>query len=394
MAVMQGRLAELEAQNVEPSAGHADSDIEVSLKPGIQVRSKDGAFAMGVDGLIQGDAAWFDDDAAERPDGANLRRVRLGVKGTVDYDWGYRFQAEFGNGDETLLDASLSYNGFEDTTLTVGQFKEPFSLEQLSAANNFTFLEKASPAALSPARAIGAAVSYAGESYTLTGGVFGAEAATRSTDDEAWSVTGRGTWTPVQDDNKLLHLGVAGSYRMPDQNTDTLQFRSFPENSVDTLRAVDTGAMSDVKHSTVLGAETAGYWGPVFVQGEYIHADISRENGMSGVDFDGAYVQGSWFLTGEHRAYNARKGIFDAVKPNDPFSRGRGAGAWEVAARYSTLDLTDGGITGGRWIIIRPDSVGIRMNMCASCSIISRLIWTKMRSRLMMIRISSRAGRR
>ncbi len=65
--------------------------------------------------------------------------------------------------------------------------------------------------------------------------------------------------------------------------------------------------------------------------------------------FDGFYASASWFLTGESRSYDAAEGMFGRVIPNHPFDWGRGGwGAWEVAARYSQVDLDDAGVHGGR----------------------------------------------
>jgi phosphate-selective porin OprO/OprP len=45
-------------------------------------------------------------------------------------------------------------------------------------------------------------------------------------------------------------------------------------------------------------------------------------------------------LTGESRAYNPSTGAFGSPKPSAPFTlNGSGIGAWELAARYSDLDL-------------------------------------------------------
>jgi phosphate-selective porin OprO/OprP len=57
----------------------------------------------------------------------------------------------------------------------------------------------------------------------------------------------------------------------------------------------------------------------------------------------------SYFLTGEHRSYSKNKGAFDRVKPKQNFGldKEKGWGAWEIAGRYSYLDLSDGGISGG-----------------------------------------------
>ena len=60
--------------------------------------------------------------------------------------------------------------------------------------------------------------------------------------------------------------------------------------------------------------------------------------------FDGYYVQAGYFLTGEHRPYVFGRGGFGRVKPKSIFGKDDGRGAWEIAARYSTLDLTDGAV--------------------------------------------------
>ena len=58
----------------------------------------------------------------------------------------------------------------------------------------------------------------------------------------------------------------------------------------------------------------------------------------------------SYFLTGENRPYNRKMGVFDRVKPYEDFFRVRtcdgnvatGRGAWEVAYRFSYIDMLDG----------------------------------------------------
>ncbi len=65
------------------------------------------------------------------------------------------------------------------------------------------------------------------------------------------------------------------------------------------------------------------------------------------VDFDGWYANASYFLTGESRVYDVKHGLFKRTKPNSIVGKG-GYGAWEVAARYSAINLNDGAIKGGR----------------------------------------------
>jgi phosphate-selective porin OprO/OprP len=63
-------------------------------------------------------------------------------------------------------------------------------------------------------------------------------------------------------------------------------------------------------------------------------------------DFYGAYAEASYFLTGEHRGYRRNQGRFDRTKPLENFwivPGCVGTGAWQVAARWSYLDLNGTG---------------------------------------------------
>ena len=56
--------------------------------------------------------------------------------------------------------------------------------------------------------------------------------------------------------------------------------------------------------------------------------------------FDGYYVQGTWAITGESFQY--AQGKFLRLRPNS--SRG----AWELGLRYSSVDLRDQQVDGGK----------------------------------------------
>jgi phosphate-selective porin OprO/OprP len=109
---------------------------------------------------------------------------------------------------------------------------------------------------------------------------------------------------------------------------------------------VDTGTFS-ADNVNLVGAEAAAVWGPASLQAEYMIAMVDSSV-ANDPDFSGYYVQGSYFLTGEHRNYKASSGKFDRVKPNKNFMGDDGGpGAWQLAARYSHVDLDDGAINGG-----------------------------------------------
>jgi len=260
----------------------------------------------------------------------------------------------------TITDAYLRYSGFKPFSFTAGSFKVPFSLEAVSSAKYITFMERGLPFAFLTLRALGGMAAASGDNWTASLGAFGDTVTTETSDDEGKSLAARITYAPFFQSDRVLHLGASGVWRVPFQNGTapfhkTVRFRSKPESNpiTDDLgtrgRLVDTGNIpGDVQYFSLFGAELAGVYGPFSIQGEYIRTDVDRSVGDSLV-FDGYYGYASWFLTGESRNYKADKGIFDILTPNKPFSLASGGwGAWELAARYSEIDLNDDAVSGGR----------------------------------------------
>jgi phosphate-selective porin OprO/OprP len=91
--------------------------------------------------------------------------------------------------------------------------------------------------------------------------------------------------------------------------------------------------------STVLigGLEAAYTIGSLSVQGEYVNASIATKNGKFYAPSYYGYV--SYFLTGEHRPRSSIN-AFGRVTPIREFNFKNKWGAVELAARYSSFDLT------------------------------------------------------
>lgn len=341
-------------------------DIKISLVPAPRFETADGTYSFKVGGFAQIDGGIFDDDVRDRPDGTNIRRARLNVSGVLARDFKYKIENDFSGNSSSLTDVYLEYSGLNPTSITIGQFKEPFSLDTLTSDIFTSFIERASLTAFSPDRRIGIMASTHGEIeylgfWTAALGGFGSgSSSTASIDDEAKDITGRFTWAPVADKTKALHFGIAGSHRIPDSSSDSFSFSSRAENQLSSStadRSVDTGTISNVDNVNLLGLEAAGVYNSFALQGEYVNTSVNRNVGQD-LSFNGYYVEASYYLTGESRNYKADSGKFDRVRPKSPFSLSQGTyGAWQFMARYSSLDLSDKDVLGGK---LRDTTLGIK----------------------------------
>jgi phosphate-selective porin OprO/OprP len=330
-------------------------------KEGFRLSRDDGAVQLKFGGRIQNDWAFI--DAADDVDralgvdgqGVEFRRARIFFEGDLWEHSFFKFQLDFANtGDGTveLKDAYMGLRGLGPVgTVSVGHFKEPFSIEHHTSSKYLTFMERSLDSAFSPARNTGVMAFNTALDRRLLWQV-GAFKQTNTSgfgfdDDYGWDVSGRLVGVPLyeEDGRRLVHLGLAYSHRFSDHD-DLMRFSARPESHL-APRFVDTGSTIPADGVDLIAPELAVGWGSAAFQAGYVHAFVDT-HGSPDVNLWGSYAQASFFLTGENRNYLLGAGRFGRVRPNTPFNPARGEwGAWEIAARFSYIDLNDSFVDGG-----------------------------------------------
>ena len=304
------------------------------------------AFEIIPSGRLHLDYAAHDADVAPLNDRFLVRRASIGLEGKINDHWSFELNYDFADGGGAK-DVSLRYDGWKRSAITLGQFKVPFGLEELTSSNNIPFIELSLPSAtFAPSRRIGVGFDRGGSAYTVAAMAFGP-----SIDgDEGRGVGARVTFAPVNQDSTVVHLGLAASTERP---KGEVRFGARPESRPTDIRLVRTGTLKAADRIHQLGLEAAWKTGPFSAQMEWMRSDVSRRSGQPDVDFHGGYVAGSWVLTGESRKY--RDGVFKGLSPGQP------GGAWELTARYSRIHLDDGLVRGGK-----QDNVTLGINWYAN----------------------------
>jgi phosphate-selective porin OprO/OprP len=334
------------------------------------VQSPDGRFTFSVRGLGQFDAGYYDQSASASrlaaanggalSSGTNFRRAQIGFAGKIFGDWSYLFNYDFGGsgGNESqgrVQSLYVQYDGLKPLAFRIGAYPPPANIEDGTASGDTIFLERNSPADVARNLAGGdgrdaATALYAGDrlfaALSLTGGKV---ADTSIYAGEQTAVLGRVSDMVYADDDWRVLVGVNGThvFSPPSANTvgpgatHTITFSTAPEITVDDTasKLVSTGAIN-ADHVDQWGIEGATQWRNFYAQAGYFGYRIARADALSDPSFDGWYLQGTWILTGERRGYSTANGAFTSPKPSVPFSlAGGGWGAWELAMRYSDLDL-------------------------------------------------------
>ena len=298
-------------------------------------------------------------------EGGEVRGFRVGLIGTLngfETPWVYTifgatnaFDKGF-NEDRldsfTLFDWRLDIPVFRQSTLSLGKQKEPISGERVQSMI-FNHMQERSVAAdaLLPSRNVGVVLNGGHEPRYVTWAVgvfndwFDMD---QDFGDSATQLIGRVTWAPLRtdDDSNLLHVAVGYRY---DDGKEGFRFFTEPEfnsapNYVDTGFGTETGVLPADDLSTY-NVELSWRRGPYWLASEYTRTDVSNAS-LGNPAFDGYWIAGSWTLTGEMRPYNPKSGTFRGVPVSQSVYQG-GKGAWELSARWSTLDLSDGLVQGG-----------------------------------------------
>ena len=296
----------------------------------------DDSLTVEIGGRLQLDYTFFDNDKFEFENGGEMRRGRLFVKGKLARHWNYKVQYDFAPDDPELKDGYLRYTGLNNAQVWLGNFKQPASLEQLTSSKYITFTERGLVTGTTEGRRMGVGYQGWGEQYTWMATIYGDEA---NGNVEGNGVGGRFVFRPNLGGDSLLHLAINGSWN--EDADDTIRLRVRPESHQDSHRILDTGPIENVNNFVRIGLEAAYVQGRFSTQAEFTSLDVNRRDAQD-LTFSGYYAYASFFLTDDTRPYKAKDGAFSRVKPKSD------QGAWEVALRFSSLDLTDEEILGGK----------------------------------------------
>jgi len=288
------------------------------ISPILQAKNND----VDISGYVMIDHNSFDDSFLEDKDESTsetaIRRARLSFKNTIDDNWKTKLQLGFSDDTAEIKDAYLKYSGWQWADLTIGQQKEGFGLEKLTSSRNTMMIERSLVTeALSPGRSIGANLSGKFSTLTWQLGYFRPDETQSSS-----AITGRLTWLPWQQDNNLVHLGVAFSER----NLDGSEFRINEPLEVNFSDSLFEGIDLLVEDVSLQGIEFLWQQHGFTTTAEWQKAQVTDVNSQQ-YDYEGGYLQVSYQLSGDNRAY--KKGeLGNVVTPG-----------WELTSRYSQLAL-------------------------------------------------------
>jgi phosphate-selective porin OprO/OprP len=348
---------------------------EPSWKGAPQFGDADAGWTFKLRGRFMYDTAYIDSPFATAPNknlgfNSRIRRLRLGVEGTLPGDFGYKFEADFANSTVGFGDVIMTYapKG-KPWQLTIGNFETMDGMEQITSSRFTSFIERAQMNdAFTNTRRLGIGLGLKNAANTLRYdvGFFTAHTIDASFDNDGWIAAARLTYAP-QAFGGQLHFGASAQHREFQSNASGVasvstntpstnqiaRYRARPFLQTTGERFVDTGNFA-AKSDNIFGLELAGIFGPLHVAGEaqytkvkaYAPGDIS-----TGLDafaggslvvpngdpsFYSYYAEVGYFLTGETRGY--KNGLWDRTKVKNPFDKG-GWGALQINARYDYLDL-------------------------------------------------------
>jgi len=372
----------------------------------------DGANCVGITGRVHWDVGGYDyrpNTAATVPQkldsGENVRRARIGLAGKFFNDWNFALIYDFGGssdgfggtgaagatpvgflpggGTSGIENAYISYTGLKPfggkMAIEAGIMDLAWTMDESMSSNDLPFMERASVGVIAQniaagdfRSAVGARwyndVFWAGAYVTgpTTGAIHSASSVSPPGTSEQYGATARVAGQIVSGNDYSVHLGGDAQWLIQPPrnlvaNTQTLTLSDRPELRIDPTTLISTGAIANVSGAQVYGVEAAATYGSLFLQGEYYWFNIDRNAntsvpliGAPNLKFQGGYAEAAYVLTGESRKYNPANAAYGGVKPDHPFSLdGGGWGAWEIAGRYSTMDLNNqlasaAGIAGGR----------------------------------------------
>lgn len=347
LSVVQGRLVAV-AENTtqaEERLAKLEQEFKAAEKEGASasllagwtgshpyIRSKDGNLEVEFGGHLQLDWRSYT-GIATPPSSFFIRRARLEAGGQLFKNYEYKVQADFADTGSTLLrDGFININYAKEAQFQFGQFKAPFSQEELQSSKYIDFVERSSVNNLAPGRTPGLML----HGQVLNGvleysaGAFNGRrelAANNSSTPEGYL---RLRLTPIKG------LSFGGVFSDGRHNNDNSFRGRTASQSVVFFRPVPV-------NGEIVRANGEFWWRykGFSLRGEYDQTHQARQGlgpgggNLPGVIGKGYVLQTTYLLTGESKGEGG-------VTPKTTFLESpHGRGAWELAFRYENLQMHD-----------------------------------------------------
>ncbi len=324
---------------------------------GFYMRSADTNFSLHIFGYGQFDGRFYGGDSPAF-DTFLIRRLRLGLDGSVYKYYDYKIFTDFGSGitstarnNSFLQDAFVNVHYWPQFQIQFGKYKEPVSLEVLESDARLLFVERGLPTQLAPNRDVG--IQIHGELFDerlnyalgLFNGVADGGSGDNETSNSGKHFAGRIFSLPFHHSEieplRGLAFGVGGSYG---DRAETLP--SYVTPGRQTFFSYRSGAGTNAATANVvangeqwrIAPQGYYYFGPFGIYGEYVLSSVKVQRTAAGTRSlalanDAWNVGVSYVLTGE-------KNSITRITPLHPLSlSGGGWGAWEIAARFGELSI-------------------------------------------------------
>ncbi len=347
-----------------PVAAHAGDEVMNAVaEDGILVfQTDDGQFKWWWDARIYLDAAGYMEDKNSLSNGFMVRRARWAMKTQIWDHWYAEVDFDFAEESTELKDAYISRRGLfgGNGHVRIGNFRQPFGLEENFTSRNLVFMERSlGTDAFAVGRRMGLEVAKWGKQYRVAASVFGADVEDfEKPEDETFNFAARLNYTPIQNEDSVLLLGASGTLRQTDFGSNQVRFKTKFESNVADVKYTDTGNINDVDKYNVFGGELAYANKRFYAQAEYMNTNLTRLDDLEDLSFGGGYMYATFFLTDDRHPYDSSSAEFGRVVPSSK------SGAWEVAARFSTVDMDDQDIMAGS-----SDAISLGLNYYANANI-------------------------
>lgn len=312
------------------------------------IRSADGDFTMQFGGRVQFDWRSYTGTATP-PSSFVLRRARLEAQGQLFKHYEYKVQADFADIGASLRDGYLNINYKKGFQVRFGQFKAPFSQEELQSSKYIDFVERSSVNNLAPGRSPGLMFhgDLAGGTFQYYAGAFNGLGELRNNTSSTPEGYLRLRFTPFRSRGPaiLKNFSFGGAFAEGRHKGGDSFLGRASSRSV-----VFFPLFQPVRVNGKIVRSNAEFWWRFknfSLRGEYDQTHQHRQNrgpggtNLPGVIGKGYLVQATYLLTGEKKT---ARGI--TPKPSFLGSPG-GSGAWELAFRYENLQMDDA-INGNR----------------------------------------------